>query len=172
MPSNIEIKARAHDFARQYELAKRLSDTPARVIHQHDVFFKAERGRLKLRILGPESGELIFYERPDQPGPKASQYLIARTSEPEALRATLAAALGLVGEVIKRRTLFMAGQTRIHLDEVAGLGEFLELEVAMKPEQSPAEGVAIAQALMRQLAIADSDLIDRAYVDLMTGTKA
>jgi adenylate cyclase class IV len=59
------------------------------------------------------------------------------------------------------------GQTRIHLDEVEGLGTFVELEVVMQPNQHPADGVQIARELMAKLEIQDSELIEQAYIDLL-----
>ena len=44
---------------------------------------------------------------------------------------TLSKALGVKGVVNKRRKLYMVGQTRIHVDHVEGLGDFMELEVIM-----------------------------------------
>ena len=77
-------------------------------------------------------------------GPKRSDYLIVETSDPSTLKATLTAALGVRGVVRKTRRLYLVGQTRVHLDEVEGLGQFMELEVVLRPEQSNAEGQAIA----------------------------
>lgn len=45
------------------------------------------------------------------------------------IQAVLSDALGVKGEVRKERRLFMIGQTRVHLDQVEGLGHFMELEV-------------------------------------------
>ena len=59
------------------------------------------------------------------------------------------------------------GQTRVHLDEVEGLGTFVELEVVLRPDQSPAEGTLIATGLMKKLGISDDQLVDRAYLDLL-----
>jgi len=59
------------------------------------------------------------------------------------------------------------GQTRIHLDDVEGLGSFVELEVVMQNNQSAAEGTQIARGLMAQLEILDSDLVEAAYMDLL-----
>jgi predicted adenylyl cyclase CyaB len=167
VPSNVEIKARARDLARQAALAEELGDGPAVELLQEDTFFPVPRGRLKLRVLAPDRGELIHYERPDAGGPRTSRYRIAATADPHALRETLAATLGTCGVVRKRRRLVMAGQTRIHLDEVEGLGDFLELEVVLRPGQDRAEGAAIARRLMRALEIRESDLVATAYVDLL-----
>jgi len=166
LPYNIEIKAKARDFARQMKLAQAIGGSGA-VILQEDVFFHVPQGRLKLRFLAPDRGELIYYEREDAAGPKTSDYVISQTGEPETLRRLLASALGELGIVRKKRTLFHAGQTRIHLDEVEGLGCFLELEVVLQPMQSAEEGAAIARDLMNRLQIAPDDLIEGAYLDLM-----
>ena len=75
------------------------------------------------------NGELIFYDRPDTEGPKVSDFSKSSTSDPKSLRDVLKLALGIKGSVQKTRFLFMYGQTRIHIDQVVGLGNFMELEV-------------------------------------------
>src|SRR5712691_7596603 len=134
MPVNIEIKARARDFADVRRRAEALSGGPAQIIPQEDTFFKVPAGRLKLRALA-DRAQLIYYERPEGQGPKRSDYHIFETSDPEALKITLALALGVRGVVRKTRYLYLVGQTRIHLDDVDGLGQFIELEVVMRPDQ-------------------------------------
>ncbi|MBU0755868.1 MAG: class IV adenylate cyclase [Planctomycetes bacterium] len=166
MPSNIEIKARVRDFTRMEEIARRLADS-REVLDQEDTFFKTENGRLKLRQITGRGGELIFYERPDVSGPKQSNYLISPTKDTRGLLSVLSGALPLKGVVRKRRQVFFVGQTRIHLDEVEGLGHYMELEVVLKEGQEPEEGRAIAGHLMRELGVEDDDLIDRAYIDLI-----
>ena len=167
MPTNVEIKARIRDWQRAQQIAGQLADQPPQIIEQLDTFFVCSTGRLKLREFSAGRGELIAYEREDVEGAKASRYLIAPTAEPAPLREVLSRALGPAGTVKKRRHLFLAGQTRIHLDEVEGLGTFLELEVVMKPGQPLAEGEQIARDLMRKLGVRPEDLIAGAYVDLL-----
>jgi len=167
MPVNIEIKARVDDFDVLSARAEALSDVPVKVIPQEDTFFNTEKGRLKLRVLAPDLGYLIYYERPDRDGPKRSEYHLAKTNEPENLKTALTLALGVRGVVRKTRYLYMVGQTRIHLDEVDGLGYFMELEVVMREGQSDAEGQAIAEDLMRRLGVREEALIEGAYMDLI-----
>jgi predicted adenylyl cyclase CyaB len=169
MPANIEIKARARDFAELHRRAEALSDTSVQIIPQEDIFFQTSKGRLKLRILAPGRAQLVYYERPDQDGPKRSNYSIFETKEPENLKATLSLALGVRGVVRKKRHLYLVGQTRVHLDEVEGLGEFMELEVVLRPDQSDSEGQSIAQDLMTRLGVREEDLLEGAYMDLLEG---
>ena len=68
------------------------------------------------------AGELIFYQRADQGGPKTSTYSIVPTDRPGELRDALANAYGIRNTVRKTRHLYLAGRTRIHIDEVAALG--------------------------------------------------
>jgi len=167
MPSNIEIKARAHDFDAIRARAGELSDTPVEIIPQTDTFFSTDKGRLKLRELSTSHGQLIYYERPDQDGPKRSDYHIFETSDPINLKTTLSFALGTRGVVQKTRYLYIVGQTRIHLDDVDGLGQFMELEVVLDPNQSDEDGQAIAEKLMAQLGIENGDLLEGAYMDMV-----
>jgi len=125
VPTNVEIKARVRDRERMADLAASLSGGPPSVLHQEDTFFRVPAGRLKLRKLAPTRGELIFYRRPDQPGPKSSEYSISVTSEPDTLRDVLGAALGVLGVIRKERWLYLVDNTRIHLDQVKGLGDFV-----------------------------------------------
>lgn len=167
MPSNIEIKARAKDFDEIRRRAEAVSDRPVEVLRQEDTFFHTPQGRLKLRVLSGNQGQLIYYTRPDQEGPKRSDYHIFLTSDPENLKRVLELAYGIRGVVRKTRYLYLVGQTRVHLDDVEGLGQFMELEVVMQEEQSDAEGQVIAEDLMACLGVEGSDLIDGAYMDLL-----
>lgn len=136
-------------------------------ILQDDSFFHCATGRLKLRTLSASEGYLIHYERPDSTQPKPSDYSIVPTTTPDLLRDTLAAAPGPRGRIAKRRTLFMVGNTRIHLDDVEGLGHCMELEVVLDADDSAADGVAVARGLMTRLGIGERQPIDRAYIDLL-----
>lgn len=167
MAGNIEIKARVQDLAALKARAERLSDVPVQVIPQVDTFFKTEKGRLKLRELGNGAGQLIYYERVDDGGPKRSDYFLFETSEPEQLKSVLAGALGVRGQVRKLRYLYLVGQTRVHLDVVEGLGSFMELEVVLRPDQSDLQGQDIANNLMSRLGVARSDLLEGAYMDML-----
>jgi len=167
MATNIEIKARVDNIEELKTRAEALSDQPLAVIPQEDTFFNTEKGRLKLRVLAPDRGTLIYYERPDQDGPKRSDYHLAGTNDPDSLKKTLTSALGVRGVVKKTRYLYMVGQTRIHVDDVEGLGHFMELEVVMREEQTDAEGQAITEDLMRKLGVREDALIEGAYMDLI-----
>ncbi len=167
MPANIEIKAHVRNFPDLQARAAALSDAPLQVIPQEDTFFHVPRGRLKLRQLAPDRAQLVYYERPDQNGPKRSEYHIFETSDPENLKTALTLALGVRGVVRKTRSLYLAGQTRIHLDDVEGLGQFMELEVVLRDGQTDAEGQAIARDLMTRLGVRQEDLLEGAYMDLL-----
>lgn len=168
MPSNIEIKAKLRDRQAVESLVRERADHGPELIVQKDIFFPCEAGRLKLRAFSDDRGELIFYRRLDTEGPAQSDFFKAPTTDPAAMAAAMKAALGEVGTVRKRRTLYLVGQTRIHLDEVDGLGDWLELEVVLEAGQSAEDGAGIARELMAVLGIETTDLEARAYFDLLT----
>ena len=167
MAKNIEIKAYAADFKAQQNIAAALSNTKLEVIKQLDTFFNVEVGRLKLREFTDAPSLLIFYRRPDQTGPKLSEYYISENPAPKELKIVLEKAYGILAVVRKTRHLYLVGRTRIHFDRVDHLGEFIELEVVLDESDSLTEGEQEAQRLMEQLGILPDQLIDKAYVDLL-----
>lgn len=167
MPTNIEIKARLNDVPAAHALLVTISDTPPQTLHQRDTFFRCARGRLKLREMGPGHGELIFYDRPDAAAAKRSDYEIVAVGDPEVLRGVLARALGVTQTVVKTRVLGRIGPTRVHLDSVEGLGDFLELEFVLRPGQDPAEGQAGVADLMGRLGVREHDLCSASYADML-----
>ena len=167
MARNVELKARVVDLAAVEACARSIADRGPFDLTQDDTFFACANGRLKLRELAPDRGELIFYRRPDVADPKVSDYVIAPTPSPAAMRETLGRALGVIGRVRKRRRLYLVESTRVHLDRVEGLGSFLELEVVLAESQSAADGAGVALRLLPVLGVSEQDLVEGAYVDLL-----
>jgi adenylate cyclase len=167
MPRNIEIKARVESIAAIEPLAAALATQGPQDLRQDDSFFRCAQGRLKLRTFADGSGELIAYQRADEAGPKTSTYVRTPAADSAGLRDALAAACGLAGRVRKHRRLYLAGRTRIHLDEVEGLGAFLELEVVLADDEPVEAGMAEALALMARLGVDSTALVEGAYLDLL-----
>ncbi len=166
MPRNIEIKARIDSIETLLPHARALADGAPELIEQDDTFFAVAMGRLKLRQFADGSAELIHYHRPDVPEARASDYVRVPVADAAALREALARGCGVLGRVQKRRLLLRVGATRVHLDRVAGLGEFIELEVVLRDGQSDDEGRAIAEQLMQRLGLGDAPRLAGAYLDL------
>jgi predicted adenylyl cyclase CyaB len=164
---NVEIKARVTDLAAIRAKAASLAAGPAQIIDQTDTFFVVSRGRLKVRVFADGTGELIAYERADEQGPRQSTYMRAECRDGRMLSEGLAQVLPLRGVVIKRRELYLAGRTRIHLDCVQGLGNFVELEVVLAEDEPAERGREEARRLLESLGIPESALLAHAYIDLL-----
>jgi predicted adenylyl cyclase CyaB len=164
---NVEIKARITSVDALMPRARALAQSDAELIAQDDTFFRVPHGRLKLRAFADGSAELIHYERADTPHAKLSDYRRIAVADAAALRDALARALGTLGRVRKQRWLLLAGQTRIHLDRVDGLGDFIELEVVLRDDQNEADGARIADQLMHELGLHNAERIAGAYLDLL-----
>lgn len=163
---NIELKARCGDLARAAGAAESLGATRAGVLVQTDTYFRVPQGRLKLREAAGRSAELIYYERANETRLRDSAYYVLPTPAPAETRAALSKALGVRGVVRKRRELWMYHNVRIHLDEVEGLGSFVEFEAVIA---SPADEAPSHERLARltaALAIRDEDRIAGSYSDL------
>ena len=170
MPRNVEIKAKVTNLGYLLKVAQELSKSEGVILKQKDIFYLCPTGRLKLRSIssnGQSKNELIFYQRPDEGGPKLSNFVTSAIPNAEEMDKILTSSNGSDGIVAKERILFMVGQTRVHVDKVEGLGDYMELEVQLRENQSVDEGSKIANDLMKKLGINEDDLITGAYHDLL-----
>jgi homotetrameric cytidine deaminase len=163
---NVELKAHDPDPARTLERALAAGADDRGVLRQRDTYFAVAHGRLKLREEDPGGATLIAYERPDAASERVSDYRLVPVAEPEPLREALAAASGVSAVVVKRRRLLMWENVRIHLDEVRGLGSFLELEAVAEPGSDLTRERAQLAELRLLLEISDDALREGSYADL------
>ena len=167
MAKNVEIKAKLSNFINTINILDKIADSDPLEIIQNDTFFNCQNGRLKLRVKNNSDGELIYYNRPNQAGPKISEYTLVPIKNFDLLKKTLSTSLGVRGTINKVRNLYMIGQTRVHLDEVENLGSYIELEVVLHDNQNTSDGKKVAKEIMNQLNISREQLVDSAYIDIL-----
>jgi homotetrameric cytidine deaminase len=164
---NVELKARDADPKRSLEAALALGADDRGEIAQRDTYFTRARGRLKLREQQPGEAELIEYHRTDAGEARASDYRRVPVADPGAMREALASAYGTLVVVEKRRRLLICEGVRIHLDEVSGLGSFVELEAPAAPGPDLAPAHEKLARLRESLQIEDGALVASSYSDLL-----
>lgn len=137
--------------------------------HQIDTYFKVSDGRLKLRR-GNIEKSLIHYRREDQAGPKDSHVNLCRMEEiPENLRSVLASALGVWVEVDKQRDIYFIDNVKFHLDQVVGLGSFVEIEAIGQPGiDAQPKLLAQCQHYLKLFGIEPEQLVANSYSDLLS----
>ncbi len=165
---NVELKAHDSDPARTLERALAAGAEDRGLLRQRDTYFAVPHGRLKLREEDPGGATLIAYERPDAASERVSDYRLVPVAEPEPLRDALAAAAGVTAVVVKRRHLLLWETVRIHLDEVRGLGSFLELEAVAEPGSDLSRERARLARLRELLEVSDDALREGSYADALT----
>lgn len=166
MSLNLEIKARAGDLDKLEGLLRQRSKTPPTSITQEDVFFKVQKGRLKMRCENESECELIYYQRDNTKGPKYSRYFIEHIENPRAKKKELTRLFGIKTVVKKLRKLFLIDNARVHLDEVEGLGQFVEIEILLDASHSETMAQKMVERLMAMIEISEVDLIKASYEDL------
>jgi predicted adenylyl cyclase CyaB len=164
---NIELKSKCPDLARAREAALRLGARDAGVLEQTDTYFHCSTGRLKLRETAGRPAELIAYARPDEPDVRTSAYHLVPVPEPGSLKRSLASALGVRVVVVKRRRLLLWHNVRIHLDEVAGLGSFVEFEAVMGEGEDEPTAYERLATLAAALDLKPADRIATSYSNLI-----
>ena len=167
MAANVEVKAWLPNLGVAIERLRNLSASDPEVLSQDDHFYGVPRGRLKMRSEGDGHCELVYYRRDNARGPRVSSYFREALEDPVAKDAELRHRFGRGINVRKERLVFILRGVRIHVDKVEGLGNFIEIEV---PVTLPAEyprAHAIAANLLKELQIAEADLVAESYEELL-----
>ena len=164
---NVEIKARCASLEAVREV---LAADGARFVgedHQIDTYFCVPNGRLKLRE-GAIERYLIFYARPDEAGPRRSDVHLYEPRPGPALKAVLTRALGVRVVVEKRREIFFIGNVKVHLDQVDGLGRFVEVEAIDRDgARTPVQLRAQCETFVERLGLAPGAFVAASYSDLL-----
>jgi homotetrameric cytidine deaminase len=167
---NVELKALDPDPVRSLAACRELGAEDRGVLRQRDTYFRTRSGRLKLREEEPGGATLIQYDRPDEASARESRYRLTRVDDPCVLRASLDDALGTLVVVEKERHVLLWEGVRIHLDTVAGLGSFVELEGVAPPDSDlSAEREKVARL---QQALGIAEVLTDSYSDHLLGADA
>jgi len=169
MALNIEIKAICRNPGQVREYLQKSNAEFKGTDYQTDTYFNVQTGRLKLRE-GNIENNLIFYERNDQPGAKASNFQLVNVTDPVRLKEVLIKSLGIKAVVDKKREIYFAGNVKFHLDEVVGLGNFAEIEASdLYAEVSREQLLSQCEFYLQELRIKEEDLISVSYSDMIMG---
>jgi adenylate cyclase class 2 len=162
---NIELKARDATPERSLEICRELGAEDRGELWQRDTYFTVNHGGLKLREQRPGTPHLIQFERADEPQERESRYRVIAVDDAAELSAALGASLGIRGVVTKRRRLYLWRDVRIHLDNVEGLGMFIELEAVAPPASDLTHEHHLIAELRDAFDITDDRLVAHGYAD-------
>jgi adenylate cyclase class 2 len=164
---NVEIKARCSNPAdiRNYLTAN--GAVFKGVDEQVDTYFNVPNGRLKLRE-GNIENNLIFYERTNQAGPKNSHFHLVKVNDANALKEVLTKSIGVKVVVKKKREIYYISNVKFHIDEVPGLGSFVEIEAGniladLTREQLNEQ----CDFYMKEFGIEPEELVEVSYSDML-----
>ena len=164
----VEVKARVGDLGSVEERLKSSGAVKVGSFRQIDYYFHVPRGRLKLReVEGSEEVELIYYERADETGPRPCESTIIRLRKTDA--EPLKRILPVKGVVKKVRTIYRLGPAELHLDDVEGVGQIVEVEIGLEGGLSEEKAVELARKMLGDLGVREEDLIPCSNIDLLSG---
>jgi adenylate cyclase class 2 len=163
---NVEIKAKCEDPAHLRRYLQQKGSFKG-TDEQTDTYFTVANGRLKLRE-GNIENNLIYYQRENQAGPKNSQFHLVKVEDASGLKEVLAKANGIKVVVKKIREIYYIGNVKFHIDEVPGLGSFVEIEAGniladLTQEQLKEQ----CDFYMKELGIDTKDLAEVSYSDML-----
>jgi len=168
---NVEIKARCENPSAVEKILLENGADFKGVDKQTDTYFNVAKGRLKLRR-GNIENSLIYYDRPNKKGPKRSDFYLFKTSNLQEIKPLLDNALGVLVEVVKKRKIFYIDFVKFHIDEIEGLGYFVEIEAGDLDDTKDIEQLREAcDYYMKLLGIKEENLVNMSYSDMLLSKK-
>ena len=171
MSSNIEFKAKLNNRNLAENIIAKYSQASPEILKQQDIFYNFKPGRLKMRTVNSSESELIFYIRHNITGIKISKFNRIKLKNPRLVNSVLSKLMGKIGEVKKIRTLYLKENIRFHLDEVIGLGNFIEVEYILPKNERRELAEKKVDDIIKILKIKKKDFIDVSYMDMINKSK-
>lgn len=167
MPTNLEIKLKLNSFHEKLQLLKKIGAKQTQILNQKDIYYAVPKGLLKLRTENKKS-TLIFYNREEKRKRRWSEFYLLKIDDKNS-SSFLKKLFAVEAVVQKKRKLFLFYNTRIHLDNVKGLGKFLELETLVVNDKPDAE--MRFKEIIYFLKLDQSKQIRKSYRDLIIEKK-
>jgi len=165
LPKNLELKASLSSVASGRKIARFIGATNGGILHQTDTYFDVQEGRLKLREIDSKRVELIYYKRANRRGSRFSHYMVIPVPNSTEFKKSLLDAYSKRAVVKKVRRLFLYENSRIHIDSVDGLGNFVEFEVPVA--RGKVQAVALMNFLKKAFRISSRSIVASSYGDLL-----
>lgn len=165
----VELKAKVDNLESMRSKLKALGAQHTGAFHHIDTYFMVPIGRLKLRQIGSEKTELIYYERANISKPKRSDVFVLEISENKTITALLKRILKVKVTVKKTREIYWYQKAQIHLDTVDSLGSYVEFErKTLNTHRETKRNAHLLEQLMETLGINPEDLEELSYSDLVS----
>lgn len=162
---NIEFKAELRNLDAAREQCRMLGAQFIGVFEQTDTYYRLTDGRLTLRVSSNEPPAWIFYHRPDRIQPRMSSFSIL--TDAQARRRWGVGQLHEWLTVQKTRELWLLRNVRVHLDRVALLGTFLELQAIVSEQHTIRDCQSRIRDLRERFAPIFGEPVAVSYCDLM-----
>ncbi len=169
---NVECKAVCADLATIEQQLIALNALHIGTDEQVDTYFVVPNGRLKLRE-GNIENALIYYERADTATAKLSKVILYTHDKSEALKAILLATHTVQVVVTKTRKIFFINNVKFHLDTLAELGTFIEIEAISDAVHCTKELLQVqCDYYIQLLGIAQHHFIAQSYSNMIMGMQS
>ncbi|KAI1718409.1 CYTH domain-containing protein [Ditylenchus destructor] len=169
----VTLKARVDDVEQMESAIFHLTESMGYLRFSQDIYFDVPFGQMKLRIKQPgqDRGELISYKQTNNIGPNFSESRVTEVHGVQRLRNTLALSLTELGTISKKRRIYVKENIHVNLDEVEGLGCFLDIDIHSNGRKTE-EVLKQAEAVQQTLCIQNSQLIPFSYFELYLKSKS
>lgn len=166
MYADITIKARCTDPAAAESILLQHKADYKGLDVQTDTFYEVDAGKLKHRQ-GNIENVLMHYNRQQCGSAKKTEVLLYLKNPSAATIDQICSGKQVLAQVKKLRKIFFIENVKFHIDQLDGLGHFIEIEAI---DLEGALGIEILQQqcsfYKELLQIADEDLINDSYIDI------
>lgn len=162
---NVDFKCELRDPGLARLALKRFGAILAAAVSHHDTYFRVPDGRLMRREAEGEPVEYVLYRRIDRAAPTVSSFTIL--SENEARRRLGATDPPVWVEVRKQREIWLLADARVHVDQVEGLGWFIEIDVLVTRRRSERTCRDLIAKIREALGPCLGGLIATSYADMV-----